>query len=130
VSQHGSLSAERWRTFELAQQILMIGNEMNRAGKLMAEADAESRRMAYERVLRLADLTAEVQSRRGLRRELLRWRDLAAALYLNRGPDPISHGAAFKALLLLTPESALQIPHLLPWPAPAEKAVPGADEFV
>jgi hypothetical protein len=31
MSQHSSLSSERWAQFNLDQQILMIGNEMNRA---------------------------------------------------------------------------------------------------
>lgn len=32
--QHGSLTPERWIGFTLDQQILMIGNEMNRAASL------------------------------------------------------------------------------------------------
>jgi len=60
------------------QQILMIGNEMNRAGKLRNPDDRERRASAYERVLYLTDLTIQAHSRRGLRRELPRWRDLAA----------------------------------------------------
>jgi len=43
--------------FSLDQQILMIGNEMNRAAKLLATADRERLRSCYERVLRLTDLT-------------------------------------------------------------------------
>lgn len=35
VTQHSSLSPARWATFPLDQQVLMIGNEMHRAGKLM-----------------------------------------------------------------------------------------------
>lgn len=30
MTQHASLSPERWAAFSLDQQILMIGNEMNR----------------------------------------------------------------------------------------------------
>ena len=69
--------------------------------------------LAYERVLRLVDLTVEVQSGRNLRRELLRWRDLIAELYLRPDHDPAAHAAAFRCLLLFTPVAARQIPHVL-----------------
>jgi hypothetical protein len=111
MSQHASLSPERWSAFSLDQQILMIGNEMNRATRLQQPKDAASLTLAYERVLRLLDLTVEVQRRPTLRRELLRWRDLIAELYLQ--PDPDQHAAAFRSLLLFTPEAARQIPFVL-----------------
>lgn len=113
MSQHSALSPERWSGFPRDQQILMIGNEMNRASRLVSPADSEGLRRAYERVLRLVDLTVEVQKSRSLRRELLRWRDLVAALYVRPEPDPEGHRSAFRALLFLTPESARQIPLLL-----------------
>jgi hypothetical protein len=115
VTQHASLSPERWSAFSLDQQILMIGNEMNRAARLRRPADRASLTLAYERVLRLVDLTVEVQvqARPALRRELLRWRDLIAELYVRPEHDPAAHAAAFRSLLLFTPEAALQIPHVL-----------------
>ena len=113
MSQHSSLSPERWSSFSLDQQILMIGNEMNRASKLMGSGDSGSRQRSYERILRLVDLTVEVQQRRNLRREMLRWRDLVAALYLQPEASPKEHKDAFRSLLLFTPTSARQIPLLL-----------------
>lgn len=110
MTQHGSLSAERWAAFPLEQQILMIANEMHRAAKLMTPELAPSRLRAYERVLRLVDLTIEVHERRALRRELLRWRDLVAALYILPTADPEVHRALLRCLLLTTPASARQIP--------------------
>jgi hypothetical protein len=68
MSQHSSLSPEHWSTFTLDQQILMIGNEMNRATRLLTQAETAGLALAYERVLRLVDLTIEVQSRSTLRR--------------------------------------------------------------
>src|SRR5689334_21094754 len=113
MTQHSSLSPERWAAISLDQQILMIANEMNRAGKLM-RPDEQSRRLrSYERVLQLLDLTIEVRTRRSLRRELLRWRDLIAALYIAPEADPGSHRAAFRSRLLFTPTAAQQIPHVL-----------------
>ena len=113
MNQHAGLSAERWRAFALEQQLLMIGNEMHRATRLQGAVDGASRRLAYERVLRLVDLTVEVNERPALRRELLRWRDLAAALFLREDADPIGHRAALRAVLLLHPVAAAQVPFVL-----------------
>ncbi len=86
---------------------------MNRAMRLFHPKDRASLGLAYERILRLVDLTVEVQPGPSLRRELLRWRDLIAALYVSPESDPIEHRAAFRSLLLFTPEAARQIPFLL-----------------
>ena len=88
MTQHASLSPERWSAFNLDQQILMIGNEMNRASRWMRPEDRTSLNLSYERILRLVDLTVEVNNRPSLRRELLRWRDLIAELYVHSDPDP------------------------------------------
>lgn len=114
MSQHASLTPERWAGFTLDQQLLMIGNEMNRAGKLMASADLERLRRAYERVLALTDLTVQIQTGHALRRELLRWRDLVARLYVEPTGRPTDHAEAFRTLLRFSPGPALQIPHVLP----------------
>lgn len=113
-SQHATLTAERWAGFGFAQRVLMIANEMNRASKLMGAGDETRLRNAYERVLNLADLSIAVADRPAMRRELLRWRDLVAALYVALAPDPAGHSAAFRALLMLTPEAARQVPYVLP----------------
>ena len=114
MTQHASLTPERWARFELEQQVLMIGNEMNRASRLLSPDETASRQLAYERVLRLVDLTVAVQTRPTLRRELLRWRDLIASLYVDPEPSPGAHAEAFRCLLRFTPGSSRQIPHVLP----------------
>lgn len=113
MTQHASLSPERWAGFGLDRQILMIGNEMNRAKRLIELHDLPGLSLAYERVLRLLDLTVEVQRRSTLRRELLRWRDLIAELYVSAEPSAPDHKAAFRCLLLFTPTAAQQIPFVL-----------------
>jgi hypothetical protein len=113
MTQHATLSPERWSSFSLNQQILMIGNEMNRAGKMQVAEHHAPRRDSYERILNLTDLTIRVQNRPGLRRELLRWRDLIASLYLEPDAQPVAHAHAFRVLLLMTPEASLQIPYVL-----------------
>jgi hypothetical protein len=113
VVQHGGLSPERWAGFSFDEQILMIGNEMNRGLALLQNHAWDHARRSYERVLQLVDLTAAATSGSARRRELLRWRDLVAALYIAATPDPAAHRQAFRCLLLFTPAAARQIPLLL-----------------
>ena len=109
MAQHASLTLDRWQTFSFDQRILMIANEMHRAGKLTERGDSERRSNAYERVLALTDLTIQAPSRRAVRRELLRWRDLVAELYLQPNVDPRAHEAALTCLLRFTPEASRQL---------------------
>ena len=90
----------------------MIANEMNRGSKLCAPQDRSRLTAAYERVLRLVDLTIETRPRRGLSRELLRWRDLVAQLYAAPMSDPTRHAQIFRVFLQLVPVTAAQIPFL------------------
>jgi hypothetical protein len=113
MTQHSTLTPARWSGFSRARQLLMIGNEMNRISRLLADDAAASRKLGYERILRLTDLTVVQDVRPAFRRELLRWRDLAAQLYVAEKPDPDAHRSVFRTLLLLHPESARQIPLLL-----------------
>jgi hypothetical protein len=115
-AQHADLTPERWARFSLDQQILMVANEMNRGAKLVTAADQPLLQDCYERVLRLVDLTVEVNSRAGLRRELLRWRDLIAALYVSPNPSAKDHRAAFRCLLGFTPAAFRQRDFLMPSP--------------
>jgi hypothetical protein len=112
TTQHASLTGDRWRTFSLPQQLLMIANEMNRASKLQGPEDGERLRRSYERVLALTDLTIQANERRSLRRELLRWRDLVAEIYVAPISQPCAHALAFRALLQFHPETWRQLPHV------------------
>lgn len=114
TTQHAGLTATRWSEFTLDQQVLMIGNEMNRGRKQIGAEDPAPLKNCYERVLRLVDLTIEVNRRYALRRELLRWRDVIAELYLAERATTRGHDAAFRCLLRFTPVASQQIPHLLP----------------
>lgn len=110
--QHAGLSPERWASFPFEQQILMIGNEMNRSLHHLTLQAWDRSRPSYERVLQLVDLTVGSRLTPSRRRELLRWRDLVAVLYLDRVPSVDAHVEAFRCLLRLTPESARQIAEL------------------
>ncbi len=112
AAQHGALTEDRWSTFTLDQQVLMIANEMNRARKLMGPHDRTHLQNCYERVLRLVDLTVRVHRRPGLWKELLRWRDLIAQLYIASISSPEAHDSAFRCLLKFTPTAYQQLPLL------------------
>ena len=105
MTQHASLTLDRWRSFDRHQQVLMIANEMNRGSRL---EEPEALRLCYERVLRLTDLTAQAAGRLTFRRELLRWRDGIAELYLSARPAPEHHRRLLHCLLLMTKEAARQ----------------------
>lgn len=113
ATQHRALEAERVSGRPFDEQILMIGNEMNRAAAMLARGAPDRARGSYERVLALVDLVVAAAATRARRRELLRWREVVAALYVAPAPDPAGHRQAFRALLQTTPASATQIP-LLP----------------
>jgi hypothetical protein len=113
MTQHDTLTAERWSRFTLDQQVLMIANERQRATPLLSDPDPGFRRRCYERVLRLVDLTVGTRPRRAFLRELLRWRDLVAELYVATEAERQPHLDALRALLLLRPEASRQIPYLL-----------------
>src|SRR5436305_15051217 len=48
MTQHSSLSSARWAQFSLDQQILMIGNEMNRAKRSIDLKEWHSLHREYE----------------------------------------------------------------------------------
>lgn len=123
MTQHTSLDEARWSRFDLDQQILMIANEMNRGIRFAKTGQSESLRRGYERVLRLADLTAGLDIRAAVRREILRWRGLVAELFLSENVDSERHEAVFRLLLQLRPVPSRQIPLLL---GPRERLPPKA----
>ena len=110
MNQHAGLTLERWREFDRHRQVLMIANEMHRARTL---EEPEALRRAYERVLRLVDLTVQANERPTFRRELLRWRDGIAELYLDAQAAPGRHRELLGSLLLLSTEAARQRPFVL-----------------
>ena len=114
MTQHAGLTPERWTEFDRDRQLLMIANEMNRCQKLFGPEDAVRLTHGLERVLRLCDLTIQVNDAPGFRRELLRWRDLIAGLYVAPQRDLQEFRAAFRALLRFSPAASRQIPHVLP----------------
>ena len=106
MTQHAALSAERWARFSRTQQLLQIGVEMQRASSCFSRDRFAILKACYERVLRLVDLTVEVNPERHFRRELLRWRDVIAELYVSEDSRPVEHRLAYRVLMQLHPETA------------------------
>jgi hypothetical protein len=109
MTHYDALPPERWARFDLGQQILQIGVEMQRASKFLLPRSSLHLRSCYERAMELVDLTVQVQPNPSLRRELLRWREVVGELYLRAEPDERAHRQALRLLLRLHPESAKQI---------------------
>lgn len=89
----------------------MIANEINRGTRLFGPADGQRLQNTYERVLRLAELTVEVQHSPSLRRELRSWLELLRELRLS--PEPGLHRRLFRVFLQLTPATYRQLPFVL-----------------
>ena len=73
--------ASRWNTFPRGQQILMLGNELNRALNAIG-VDEVAVKNSLERTIDLVDLTLDSASRFSERLELARLRELLAGEYL------------------------------------------------
>ncbi len=54
---HTGLTSDKWETFSIDKQILMIANEMNRAKNWIEKQDFEKVSHSYERAFELIDLT-------------------------------------------------------------------------
>ncbi|NQT27557.1 hypothetical protein HQ585_19540 [candidate division KSB1 bacterium] len=90
---------KRWSSFPEHQQILMICNELNRAGNL--QSDPKEYKNALERALELMDFTIDDPRSKTRLREFLRARQLVAGLYLD--VEPHQTKTLQKTLIQLSP---------------------------
>jgi hypothetical protein len=95
---HKTLSPEKWKTNSFSRQILMIANEINRAGIWTKKNDLVEAMHCYARALELIRLTVEVLEKRKILREILRFRDIVACSYLK--PPDIQKNVKMKNVLL------------------------------
>ncbi|MBK7642745.1 MAG: hypothetical protein IPJ19_06780 [Planctomycetes bacterium] len=109
MSEQQTLTPERWKRFQVDQQVLMISNEMHRGMHSFAPEHRASLQLCYERVLHMLGLTIGAAGSKGLRRELLRWHEVVGALYLEERSDPDQHRSALRVLLQLRPALAPQV---------------------
>ena len=103
---HRNLTSDRWQRLSRAQQVLMIANELHRAGNWIAKDAPDEANTCYERALELCDLTGEDRRWRSNRlRELRRFRELLAGLYSSEKKDLRSNEHLYRGLIQLDPEA-------------------------
>ena len=94
----------------------MIANEINRAKHCCLKSDFNGVKRAYERALELVWLTLECTGERNRRKELLRWKEVLLSEYITDKKSCERTISILKILLLLTPETAVQIRYLISTP--------------
>jgi len=102
---HTGLTSDKWSSFGIDKQILMIANEMNRAKNWIEKKDFEKVLHCYERALELLDLTVNSSKNRSLVNELMRFRELLATEYIHKVNNTEQNLKLFKVLLSLSLES-------------------------
>jgi len=101
---HRNLSLEKWMGLPSQQQVLMIANELNRAGNWIEKNAQNEVNACYERALELCDLTGEDSRWRiNARRELRRFREQLAEQYILPKKDYGYNYKLYRALLQLDP---------------------------
>jgi len=106
---HQTLTPEKWSTFSTTQQILMIANELNRAGHWIKKNDFCEAKFCYERAIELLCLTVETLNNHKKIRELLRLKEMLALLYTKKIINSGENSALIKILLLLDPDAWKQL---------------------
>lgn len=102
---HSSLTEEKWGKFPFYRQLLMIGNELNRAKNWIAKKDFNEVKLCYERAYELLYLTIAVAQDMRKRRELLRFKEMFGGLYIKDKPTLRENFIFFKVLLSLDRDS-------------------------
>ena len=102
---HKTLTKEKWNTFPFYKQLIMIGNELNRAKNWIENNDAEKVKNCYERAFELFYLTIVCLKDMRKLRELLRAKEMLGTLYAEKMPDINENTALLRALLSLDKDS-------------------------
>jgi len=102
---HQTLTEEKWNTFPFYKQLIMIGNELNRAKNWIENNDAEKVKSCYERAFELFYLTIVCLKDMRKLKELLRAKEMLGALYMEKTPNLNENVALFRALLCLDKDS-------------------------
>jgi len=86
---HESLSAGRWHTLSLAEQLGNVGSEVDRAVRASSANDEDRFERAFDRALELLDLTlADPRWRGHRRREIARAREEFCRVFYGDGVAP------------------------------------------
>lgn len=109
LKHHKFLTLEKWSGYSRGQQILMIANELNRAGNLLNQDMLDEVNNCYERALELADLTTSDNKWKGRSRELRRFREVLASLYADETGRVELNKRIYDALIRMHTEAYNQI---------------------
>ncbi|PIP31238.1 hypothetical protein COX25_00410 [bacterium (Candidatus Howlettbacteria) CG23_combo_of_CG06-09_8_20_14_all_37_9] len=90
-TQHSNLANGQWYTLSLFEQMGNIGSEVSRLISSKKRNDQQSTDLAFERALKLIDLTASDPRRKKQLKEILRSRELLC--------DSISENPQYKTTL-------------------------------
>jgi hypothetical protein len=102
---HKNLNLAKWSCYSKGQQILMIANELNRAGNWIEKSQNFEVNQCYARAFELIDLTVEDTKWKNGLKELLRFREVLADLYIQKNKDAAMNKKAYEVLLTLSSES-------------------------
>ncbi|MBD3390796.1 MAG: hypothetical protein GF418_02065 [Chitinivibrionales bacterium] len=101
---HSDELAGRWPSFSLGRQLMMIANEINRAGNWIIKGDPDEARLCYERALELMMFTIGGVRRHGQLRELCRAKMVIQKFWLET-PSREMNAQFSNTLIALSPES-------------------------
>lgn len=107
LKHHKNLTYDKWSRYSRAQQILMIGTELNRAKNSILRNDFCEVKNCYERALELLHLTIEGITKSTELKEFLRFKEILGLLYIQKSPQINFNNKLYKALLTLNKDSYL-----------------------
>jgi hypothetical protein len=102
---HKTLTVERWAGFGFTKQILMIANELGRAGSWLEKQDYAEGKLCYERAFELLFLTIALVREPSMLRELVRFQEMLASLYNENPPSLQLNTALLNVLIMFDPDS-------------------------
>ena len=105
LKHHKTLTPEKWSTFSFGKQVLMIGNELNRAKNLIPGESFHEVKLCYERALELLYLTIMCSKKYTQIFELARLKEVIAGLYIQKAPSLEKNNLVFSLLISLSSES-------------------------
>ena len=102
---HKNLTLDKWSKYTRGQQILMIGNELNRVNNLLKNDMIAEVKNCYERAMELTDLTSADIKWKGQLKELRRFREVLAELYCSEQGNIELNINLYKCLIEMIPEA-------------------------
>lgn len=101
---HPTMTVEKWGKHTFGNQILMIGNEINRAGNFIRTGDPVNIKGAYERALELTMLTIATSVKKRSINELCRFKEVLAGFWL-QAPSSTENSKLQDVLIRLSGEA-------------------------